>query len=491
VFTSPSLNDAELGDIDVQTHEGRIHLHYLSLPSHDEIGHAVSEDGLDFVPAPPPLRTGDPGECDDDQIWTMHTVRNPANGVYHMYYTALSLAEHGQVQRVALATSRDFLRWEKYAGNPVCAAAAPWYNADLARLGRVAFRDPFVYIEDGVWHMLVCATAAGGDRLRSGCVAHATSADGFRWTLQKPLYAPAHMDDLEVPALLKHAGRYYLFLHEFRTPNSPYRIAESLDGPWIAPDYDCPLPGSAMGNNAVFRFCEWRGRTLLYHWHRCQADWHRRSAAYASLLPPKQVNFDPDGAVRLSTFEGWRDRRQGAAAALPPEAMTRLAQGPSAWERRGAMLCGNVVGQMVAAAEPSYDDFLLDVTARLDEGRCLGLIFRASEDLECGYWVRLDAARNRVELHYLQPADSGFHRYVRKQPSLRQTFDTPIHRGRDLRLHLVAAREYVELSVNDRVCLCDATYARTGGRVGVFIENGRGAFGPVTVQPIRPPRSGG
>jgi len=73
MFTSPAANCAELGDHDVTVHEGRIHPHYLSLPSHDHVGHAVSEDALTFVPAAPAVRVSDSGECDDDMIWTMHT----------------------------------------------------------------------------------------------------------------------------------------------------------------------------------------------------------------------------------------------------------------------------------------------------------------------------------------------------------------------------------------------------------------------------------
>jgi beta-fructofuranosidase len=489
MFTSPGMNPAELGDIDVNTVDGRIHLHYLSLPSHDVVGHAVSEDGLTFRAAPPALRTGDPGECDDDQIWTMQTVRNPANGLYHMYYTAVSLAERGQHQRVALATSADFLHWTKHPGNPVCEAAAPWYNADLKTLGRVAFRDPFVYIEEGVWHMLVCASTSRGDRLRRGCVAHAVSRDGIRWRLRKPLHAPAQLDDLEVPALLKRDGRYYLFLHEFRAPRSFYRIADSLAGPWRAPEYDEPLPP----RNAVFRFCEWQGRTLLYTWFRGDSDWHRAGPHYASLVPPKVVNVERDGTLRMSSFPGWRNYHHGAPRTITPADFTSFTEGPAGarWRSSARALSGAVDGQLVAVAKGRHGDFILDVTARLDCGRALGLIFRASENTEEGYWVRLDFERNRVELHYLCAMDSGYRRYVRKQPSLKQSHELPLPRGRELRLHLVASREYVELSVNERIALSCASYVRTEGRLGLFIEDGAGRFGVATVQGIRAPESGG
>ena len=96
-----------------------------------------------------------------------------------------------------------------------------------------------------------------------------------------------------------------------------------------------------------------------------------------------------------------------------------------------------------------------------------------------------------MELHHLTARDTGYHRYVRKQPTFKQSFDVDLQRGRDLRLHLVASREYIELSVNDRVCISAATYAQKSGRIGLFIENARARFGPAALQPLRAPESGG
>ena len=488
MYTSPSLFLNEVGDHDVNTVDGRIHLHHLCLPSHDVVGHAVSDDGLTFKPARPALYTGAPGECDDDMIWTMHTVRSPKTGLYHMYYTACSLAENGQVQRVAMATSRDFEHWTKDPRNPVLVAAPPHYLGDTGLLGRVAFRDPFAFIDDdGSWHLLVCASTAAGDRLRRGCVAHAVSRDGLAWKLRKPLYAPCQTDDLEVPALLKHKGRYYLFVHELRTPRSYYRVADSLEGPWVAPAYDEPLPD----HNCVNRFCRWKGATLMYTWYRCEADWPRSTNSYASVLPPKEVHFDRDGALRMSTFGGWRACFRGRPRRLAAGEFRSFREGPAAWRVAGGRLRGDVVGQLVGFAAAEFGDFVLDADLQCDRGRAAGLVFRASANTECGNWARLDFERQRVELHRLMPRDTGLNRTVRMQPSLRQSFDFPLARGRRLRLHLVASREYVELSINGRICLSTATYAQQRGRLGFFLENAAGSFGPVTVQPITAPASGG
>ena len=104
--------------------------------------------------------------------------------------------------------------------------------------------------------MLVTGRTATGSRFRSGCVAHATSRDGLRWQLQKPLYAPAQFEDLEVVSYLRHSDRHALFFHQFQTGNTLCRVADALTGPWRPPPRELLLPQW----NAVFRFCERKGR---------------------------------------------------------------------------------------------------------------------------------------------------------------------------------------------------------------------------------------
>ena len=526
MYISPAMIGNEIGDHDVTTVDGRIHLHHLCLPNQDVVAHAVSEDGILFTPAPAAIRTGDPGACDDDMIWTMHTVRHPRTGVYMMYYTACSLAEGGQVQRVALATSTDFIHWRKHPGNPVLTAAAPHYVDSLKDLGRVPFRDPFVFIEeDGLMHMLVCAQTAQGDRLRRGCVAHAVSEDGFAWRLLPPLYAPAQFDDLETPSLLKLDGRYYLFFKEFRGPRTFYRMADSLAGPWRTPEWDEPLPP----DNAVMRFCEWQGRILAYTWFRCKPDWPFRGPALHAILPPKEVQVRPDGRLRCASFSGWSTRHMGPTIPLPPQewkpletparpqeeavgtepdppevggglcsrqwrddlrvvrrssASAFLGTQPGIWRIDGNRLEGEAEGLGVVAAEDQYADFILELNACCERGRSIGLLFRADSGLERGNWIRLDFERRRVEFHRLQPMESGLNRIVRMQPSLKQQWDFPLERGRPLRLRLVASGGYLELSIDDQVCLSLIDEARTSGRLGLFAEDAGVWYTGVTVQPI-------
>src|ERR1051326_8013427 len=114
MYTPPGANPNELGDITVIDHAGQIHLFHLTLPNHDVVAHAVSDDGITFQPVASAIHIGAAGECDDDMIWTMHVIRHPRRKLFHMYYTGCSLAENGQFQRAALATSPDLSHWRKH-----------------------------------------------------------------------------------------------------------------------------------------------------------------------------------------------------------------------------------------------------------------------------------------------------------------------------------------------------------------------------------------
>lgn len=469
MYTSRGANPTEVGDIDVVEHDGVLHCFHLTLPNHDLVSHVTSRDGLKWEPAPPALRTGEPGSCDDDMIWTMHVVRAPegaATGAkFHMYYTGCSTAERGQVQRVALATSEDLYAWTRHPRNPLLASARPHYNDDRTLVGFISFRDPFVFIEDGVWHMLVTGRTADGPRFRRGAVVHAVSRDGVQWELQPPLYAPQQFEDIEVPSLIRRDGRYYLFFHDFNGHN-PYRIAESLDGPWLAPQRDMLLPD----RNFVFRFATWRGQTLLFHTLRSECDWKRRapSAGVACLAPPKEVHTLPNGELALRSFAGWSEYHDGVATTLP------------------GLSARSVQGQRVRITEPEPTDFVLDTHVTLDAGQAIGLVFRTDRGLEHCNWLRLNYAEQRIELHRQTVYDSSFNRFKLRK-TLVQSAPATLTPGKRLRLRLLACREYIEVSLDDVVHLSAVTYANQRGHIGAFVENGAGEVEDMKVQPINPP----
>ena len=485
--TSRGALAVELGDIDILADGGRLHLFHLILPSHDAVGHMTSQDGLTWTVEANVLHTGPPGSCDDDMIWTMHTVQDPVTGQYRMYYTACSYAETGQFQRVALAKSDSLdAAFERTSDKALLEPAPPHYNNDLGLHGFVSFRDPFVFIDrEGGWHMLVTAREADGPRFRRGCVAHATSDNGDRWTLQPPLYAPHCYEDVEVPALLELEGRFYLFFHDF-SGQTYYRIADSLDGPWLAPSRDELLPTS----NSSWRFARWGDDLLLFHWLRAPLDFHRRSATGGiCMVPaPKRVEVLADGTLTLRPYvTAWRKYFDGPAVTSNPKIIAGENDG---WRVKDKWLSTHAVGCHHAVLPERATHFILTAQLRLDEGNIAGIMFRSDEDLEAINVLRLDYATQRIELHKHVVRDSGYHRYKLAKTLVQEMHVPNLTHGRTISLRLLACREYIEVSLDDEVYLSAATFAVKGSGVAVFVEDGKGSFADLTIQKlVDPPRA--
>src|SRR5687767_1974656 len=157
----------ELGDVDVIVHDKCFHVFYLNIPTHDGVSHLTSMDGLNWTEQPMAISTGNPGEFDDDNIWTMGVFEH--EGTFFMLYTGLMRQERGKHQRVGLATSKDLFTWTKHNKNPVACADLRWYEAEVDPTHRVDWRDPKVFKENGVLHAVVSARAGTGPMNRRGC----------------------------------------------------------------------------------------------------------------------------------------------------------------------------------------------------------------------------------------------------------------------------------------------------------------------------------
>ena len=173
MYIGRGFNKSELGDVDILRHEGLYHLFHLVLPNHDYIAHAVSTDGLLWRRVRNSLFIGEPGDWDDDMIWTMHVSRDPDGpAAWRMFYTGLSRREAGRVQRIGLARSPDLFHWEK-AGGPhyPLSIEAPHYECSSTE-GRqwVSCRDPFFFHQGSERFLLVDARVPSGPIARRGCV---------------------------------------------------------------------------------------------------------------------------------------------------------------------------------------------------------------------------------------------------------------------------------------------------------------------------------
>ena len=141
------------------------------------IGHATSSDGLppwEMDPNNPVLTRGDPGEWDDQTLWSAAVVHDGSQ--FHLWYNAEGHSGGG----TGYATSPNGSEWTKYFDNPVIENGAPgsWDE----------FVVPWtVMIDGGTYRMWFYGCCGGGNR-----IGYAESADGIVWAQNPdPVLSPS------------------------------------------------------------------------------------------------------------------------------------------------------------------------------------------------------------------------------------------------------------------------------------------------------------
>ncbi len=126
MYASHGFLRSDIGDVDVVYHDASIICSIWCCPI--TIHRARRQHGRhDMAPGQECTFVGEPGEWDDDMLWTMHVTPDPdRQGEWRMFYTGLARAEYGRVQRVGLARSKDLYTWERCNhGNYPPAGAGP------------------------------------------------------------------------------------------------------------------------------------------------------------------------------------------------------------------------------------------------------------------------------------------------------------------------------------------------------------------------------
>src|SRR5690606_1365008 len=207
-YTGSGFNEWEIGDVTILLHKGVYHLFHLIIPNHDYIAHAVSTDCISWKRVKNALFVGDPGEWDDDMLWTMHVYQEGER--FEMYYTGLQRKLRGTNSMIGLAVSYDLYNWEKKnQGIFPIESRGPYYESiDNSPREWLSFRDPFRIDYNQTTYYLVCTRSAGGPVSRRGCIGLLKQEDD-RIEYLPPLHMPRVYDDLECPCVfeLNEIGR--------------------------------------------------------------------------------------------------------------------------------------------------------------------------------------------------------------------------------------------------------------------------------------------
>lgn len=451
-------NGAWVGDVIPWQENGEFHLFYL----HEARGasadgmpwHRVLTDNLvDFRETGEELASGGPS-ADDFNVYTGSIVLD-RDGVHHAFYTGQNPARLGAdgrpLQLVMHATSQDGMAsWQRHPEHTF--GAAPGYESG-------DWRDPFVFRDEGagLWRMLITARHATGPERRRGVIAQCTSTDLVHWEPAAPFWDPKRYVAHECPEVFQWGEWWYLVYSEFSDAfTTRYRVARSLEGPWIVPEHDT-LDGRAY---YAAKSAARDGRRFFFGW-----------------IASKEGSRD-DGAWQwagtLSVLEAVQ-RADGTLAFHPPAELRETFSAPSDPLPAGTRLDAADGYADVLTSADAPDSFRLRAVFDVVDGtREFGVLLRASADGDEGYALRLEPQRGRLV----------FDRWPRRITGTEQwhiSGDVPFAVELERPCRLAPGRHELEVIVDGDLCVAtvdDATvlstrlYDRPVGRVGAFVGEG-------------------
>jgi beta-fructofuranosidase len=296
------------------------HVFYLQAPrslGHPElrhraatIGHAVSTDLRAWTTLPDALVAGAPGSFDDLATWTGSVIR--VDGGWMMFYTGISTAEDGRVQRVGAARSSDLVSWERVPGL-VLEADPRWYEKMSGPHGEDTWRDPWAFRDEltGRYHLFLTGCVNYGPPDGRGVIGHAWSDDLSRWTIGPPVSFPGEFLCLEVPQVEHIGGRYRLFFcapgvahsearlarpEVSRQTGTHYLVADDLLGPYCL-EGDRFLLGDEVGRYYAGRAVETRDGWAMLAWLLHDQDGN----FVGELGDPMPLGVAPGGKLRVNS----------------------------------------------------------------------------------------------------------------------------------------------------------------------------------------------
>lgn len=474
MYSEVSFESRNMGDVDVLMHDGLFHLFHLVLPNHDFIAHAVSKDGLHWKRVKNAIFIGDPGNWDDDALWTMHVSPDPDKpGSWRMFYTGLSRAESGRIQRVGCALSDDLINWTKVKEGFPIEASPDFYESTIDE-GRswVSFRDPLFYHceEEQQRLLLVSGRVKDGPIIRRGCVAKVRETERFKFTHEPPLHWPRLYDDVEVPSLFRMGGKYFLLGSVREDIKVRYWSSDSIEGPWINDFDNVILPGG----NYAGRTCYDPKAGKRYIFNFFFTGPHPKQSRRNTLPPPKELSLHPDGRLKLKTYSGF-DKK--VTQTLEGQQLTPIGMvmgNPLAVcdANTTANWFGSDSGFEMFLLHGVYTDFRMRGLLHLDErGKC-GLVFRMDPEDTSGYFVSLDLVKGLAQLRAWEYNEGELVEKVFRFQSLQAGYFVSNRKG-PWNLELLCYGGYIELSVDGYIVLTLVDESFTTGHVGFYVESGR------------------
>jgi beta-fructofuranosidase len=246
-----------------------IHLYFLKAPKslgdpdlrhmNARIGHAVSRDLRTWEVLADALAPDRRGSFDDLATWTGSVIQD--GNRWWMFYTGISAADGGLIQRIGRAASQDLTTWIK-DDEFLLEAPTTFEQLDTTQWPDLCWRDPFVYrdAEHGGYAMLVTARSPTGAPDARGVIALLRSDDLTNWTATGPITMPGDFGHMEVPQVVQIGNRYHLIFCAYasctslafqtrvgRVTGTHNYIGQSAAGPFVSVTDD-PFAADEIGS---------------------------------------------------------------------------------------------------------------------------------------------------------------------------------------------------------------------------------------------------
>ncbi len=390
-YSGSGFSDWEIGDVTIILHNGVYHLFHLIIPNHDYIAHAVSKDCISWKRVKNALFVGDPGEWDDDMLWTMHVYKT-ADG-FEMYYTGLQRKLRGTNSLIGRAFSKDLYHWEKKnEGVFPIESKGPYYESVENNPRKwLSFRDPFRFDYNNQTYFLVCARVSHGPISRRGCIGLLQYHEN-KVTYLPPLHFPMVYDDLECPCIFQLNGRHYIIASIREDVKVRYWFSSDILGEYHAFHSNVLLP---QGNYAARVVESKNGKLLIYSFFYTSG----MINSYRVFLPPKQLDTDDRGRLLLKSFDHWEEVAYDAVQQNQFSTVKQLFNNPTATfiKEDNRWVMGSRSGYEIFVFEKPADDFIWEGVISVEGMGKLGLVTDMDEE-GSGYYFAFDVINGHVEL---------------------------------------------------------------------------------------------
>ncbi|RAP77732.1 glycoside hydrolase family 32 protein [Paenibacillus montanisoli] len=387
-----------------------------------------------------------------------------AKGQYHIFYTGHNphfMPEGKPAQAVMHAVSDDLLHWRKAEEDTFFAPAELYEPHD--------WRDPFVFWNEEAeeYWMLLAARLKDGPSRRRGCTALCASKDLKHWEVRDPFWSPHLYYTHECPDLFRMGDWWYLVFSTFSDKwVTHYRMSKSLQGPWLAPDDDA-FDGRAY--YAAKTFSD-GNRRYVFGWNPTKSDdrddgqWQ-----WGGNLVVHEVIQRLDGTLRVSIPEQ-------IDHVFKRDLPVPFKPGIGKWDIDGDRLQSAAADSFSCAISgelPSCCKLAATITFSENTRSC-GMMLRFDDDLENGYYIRLEPDRNRFVFD-CWPRRGDVPYLVDLERPITLVPETPYE------LKVIMEDSICEIYLNDQVAMSARMYDHKQGKWGVFVTDGEARFSHITL----------